>query len=248
MKHFILLLLVFVAFACTPPKGELILISKDSNNRIEQWLHKAQADIITREFYTIPSDSMDFFLVMADGVVIGGGEDIHPSIYGKEEYVEVCGEFDQFRDSIEMLMIHHALAKKIPLLGICRGHQILNATNGGTLIPDIPSFLPTEIIHNSSSDSAHIVLIEHDSWLYEATGKDSLWVNSRHHQCIDSMAPGFKAVAFSADGIVESIQIIDESDGGFAAGVQWHPEGLLDEPSMQLANYFLKKVTAEQYK
>lgn len=237
---FILFLFLLLIFSCSKEKHTFVLISKDSHSRIEQWLHKSDPNIITREFYSIPVDSMDFFLVKADGIVLGGGEDIHPSVYGKEEYVEVCGEFDLFRDSIEMLLIHHAMAKNIPLLGICRGHQMLNAANGGTLIPDIPSFLTSQIIHNSNSDSAHLVLVDRNSWLYKATGEDTLWVNSRHHQCVDELAPGFKIVAKATDGIVESIQITPSEKGGFVAGIQWHPEGLQDIQSMKLADYFLK--------
>lgn len=247
MKRLIVILICLWFFiSCTPNKEAFILISKDSSNRIEKWLHKANNAITTREFYSIPNDSMDYFLELADGVVIGGGEDISPLIYGKPEYEEVCGEHDLFRDSIEMVLIHYALSMKVPLLGICRGQQMINACNGGTLTPDIPSFLETQIVHNSKSDSAHVVIIDHDSWLFEATGRDTLWVNSRHHQCVNQLAPGFKSVAFAPDGIIESIQIINDKDGGFAAGVQWHPEGLLDIPSMQLATYFLKKIATKQ--
>ena len=246
MTRFYVLLLLLILAGCRQNHRLVILISKDSNNRIDQWLHKANANVMTREFYNIPTDSMDFFLEMANGIVIGGGEDIHPSIYGKEEYIEVCGTFDRFRDSIEMVLIDYALMTKTPLLGICRGHQIINAYKGGTLIPDIPGFLDTDIKHRSKSDSAHSIVIDRDSWLFEATHKDTLWVNSRHHQCVDRVAPGFKAVAFSPDGIVESIQIINASKGGFAAGIQWHPENLNNGSSKALARYFLKKVAIEQ--
>jgi len=240
----ILILTLLLIFGCSNEKQIIVLISKDSHSRIEKWLHKADPTIVTREFYSIPVDSMDYFLVKADGIVIGGGEDIHPSVYGKKEYVEVCGEFDLFRDSIEMVLIQHAMAKNIPLLGICRGHQMLNAANGGTLIPDIPSFLNSTIVHNSMSDSAHLVLVDRNSWLYEATGEDTLWVNSRHHQCVDELALGFRIVAKATDGIVESIQITPSEKGGFVAGIQWHPEGLLDIPSMQLADYFLEIISS----
>ncbi|MDA3928326.1 MAG: gamma-glutamyl-gamma-aminobutyrate hydrolase family protein [Prolixibacteraceae bacterium] len=149
---------------------------------------------------------MNFFLEHASAIVIGGGEDIHPSIYGKNEYVEVCGAFDLFRDSIEILLINYALYNKVPLPGICRGHQIMNALTGGTLIPDIPSFLETNIQHRSNSDSAHVILFSTNCYLNQLE-LDTLWVNSRHHQCVDQLSPKFNAIAFSPDNIVESIQI-----------------------------------------
>lgn len=246
MYKIILLFSVLLLVGCSKTPRSYILISKDSSHRIATWLQKANKKVETREFYSIPKDSMDYFLELADGIVIGGGEDIHPSIYGKEEYTEVCGSFDRFRDSIEMVLIDYALMAKVPLLGICRGNQIINAGNGGTLIPDIPGFLNTTINHRSKLDSAHFVVVQPNSWLSRATHQDTLWVNSRHHQCIDKVAPGFKPVAIAPDGIVESIQIINEESGAFAAGVQWHPEGLRDKASHQIAKYFLKKVAADK--
>lgn len=234
-----LLALVFLS-SCRQFETSFILISKDSSQRIENWLLKSDSTLHIREFYTIQTDSMDWFLDHAVGVVIGGGEDIHPSIYGKEEYVEVCGAFDLFRDSIEMVLINHALQNKVPLLGICRGHQIMNASQGGTLIPDIPTFTTTNINHRSQSDSAHYVLSLKGSWLDELD-LDTIWVNSRHHQCVSELSPLFSLAAFAPDGIIESLQISDTLIHPFAVGVQWHPEGLLDAPSMKIAEKFISE-------
>jgi len=244
MRLVIFFIALFSVVACSSPSESFILLSKDSSNRISNWLKKEDSSIVTREFYTLPIDSMDYFLERAKAIVIGGGEDVHPSVYGKEEYVEVCGAFDEFRDSIEMVLIKHALLNKKPLLGICRGHQIINAVNGGTLIPDIPSFSQTTINHRSDRDSAHVIICMKDSWL-SALNIDTLWVNSRHHQCIDELSPLFSPAAYSPDGIIESIQIADTLLHPFAVGVQWHPEGLHDKASAQIAKLFLNKINRE---
>ena len=128
-------------------------------------------------------------------------------------------------------------------MGICRGNQIINASSGGTLIPDIPSFIESAVDHNNKLDSAHIVIGLKGSWLSDI-GEDTLWVNSRHHQCVDEVSPLFSPAAYSPDGVIESIQIPDSLLHPFAVGIQWHPEGLLDSPSMKIANLFISKVLA----
>lgn len=243
MKYFNLVLIAIFFFGCERQSDSVILISKDSDQRIEKWFHQIDTTLNIREFYSIPSDSMNYFLNLASGIVIGGGEDIHPSIYGKEEFVEVCGAFDLFRDSIELVLINYAMKEKLPLLGICRGQQILNAANGGTLIPDIPSFLETKINHRSDSDSAHAVILTKNSCLQNVLNCDTIWVNSRHHQCVDKVAPGFIVSAISPDGVIESIELTDSLQNNFTVGVQWHPESLLDESSMKIARFFLTKVS-----
>ncbi len=245
MRWLIIALLMGVLLSCAKEQERLILVSKDSQRRIEKWLLQADSTLIIREFYTTPKDSMVYFLKKAFAIVLGGGEDIHPSIYGHQEYIEVCGEIDLFRDSIEQVLIRHAFAKKLPLLGICRGHQLLNAASGGTLIPDIPSFLVSKIDHRIQKDSAHVVYFPENSWLKIQLGYDSLWVNSRHHQCVDKIAPGFQVAATSADGVVESVQFADTLQYPFMVGVQWHPEGLLDAPSMRIAELFIRKIQFE---
>lgn len=242
MKILNTLLVIVLLWGCQPDDNVFILVSKDSHSSIEKWLHKADRSLEIREFYGIPTDSMDFYLSKADAIVLGGGEDVHPAMYRHEEYLPACEEMDLFRDSIEQVLIRYAFSHKLPLFGICRGEQILNAATGGTLTPDIPSFLHSTINHRAKSDSDHVVIFSQDSWLKSALQCDSIWVNSRHHQCVDTVAPGFVVAATSPDGIVESIRYADTLQQPFIAGVQWHPEGLLDEPSMKIARLFLSKI------
>jgi len=244
-KYFIFICIitgVFQTVFSIEKKGSLVLISKDYNGHIQKWMQDLAPELEMKIFINISRDSMEYYLQRAEGIIIGGGEDIYPALYGKPEYAEYCGPFDKFRDSMEITMIHYAAENKIPLLGICRGHQLLNVVNGGTLIPDIPTFYPeSNIIHRNNKDQAHRIEILPLTWLAPFCVKGSCYVNSRHHQCIDVLAPGFQVSARSFDGIIESIEYMD-SNHPFIKGVQWHPESLRDSLSIALGRAFIKSI------
>lgn len=245
LRPFILSLgvLALTLASCRNREPGLVLISKDSNARIEKWLSSLDRKTRFREFYYIPSDSMDYFLDRADGIVIGGGEDVNPQMYGEPGYTAFCGEIDDFRDSIETILIRYAIDHDIPLMGICRGQQIINVVAGGSLIPDLPAFRPGPVKHQSLSDSAHIIFMAPGSWLRELPGPDTVWVNSRHHQAIDSLAAIFQVAAAAPDGIIESIEIKAAADHPFAVAVQWHPESLPDPLSLEIGRRFMENIT-----
>lgn len=244
MHKYFLLLIAVILVSCKQPQKTFILISKDYDSRIELWLKKANNTIETRQFYGIPLDSMNYFLNRANGMVLGGGEDVNPLVYNKPEYDSICEGYDNFRDSIELLMIQYAMKNKTPIFGICRGLQILNVGNGGTLIPDIPTFYPESTLkHRIKTEYAHVAIANDDSWLDIQFHISEFQVNSRHHQSIDSIAPGFKVAAFAPDRVIESIQWTDTTTHPFAVAVQWHPEALNDTLSLQIATLFLQKVT-----
>jgi len=223
-------------------QAALILISKDYNSNINSWLKKIDPEITTKVFYTIPTDSMEYYLQHADGIVIGGGEDVNPLLYNKHEYDSLCDKPDNYRDSIEFLMINHAMKHNIPLLGICRGNQIMNVANGGTLIPDIPTFYPnSNISHRYKNDSAHYIIPAQGSWINKELTFDTIWVNSHHHQSVDAIAPNFKVAAYAPDSVVESIELRHGSLT-FIVGVQWHPESLNDNVSYQIGKLFINKI------
>ena len=238
-------MLIFFALigllACQQPSDKLILLSKDPSKSYTTWILSLDSTLRIREFYSIPRDSMNHFLRKCAGIIMTGGEDVNPELYGKPGYKDVCELPDNFRDSIEKVMILFAMTNKRPLLGICRGQQIINAVNGGTLIPDIPSSIPHSVIpHRSKSDSAHLVTALENSWM-DFPGESRIhWVNSRHHQSVDRVADGFKIAAMSADGIIESIEIDDSLQHPFVVCVQWHPEGLRDSLSGVLGHKFLE--------
>jgi putative glutamine amidotransferase len=159
------------------------------------------------------------------GILLSGGCDIHPSLYGRMEDLPFCRDIDPVRDSLELAIIELALMYKIPLLGICRGAQILNVAMKGSLIADIRAIIPESLNHSEKDkDAIHEVRINRDSALYRLTGLTSGNVNSSHHQSVNLIAPGFVATAFSADEVIEAIESNHHVEHPFCLAVQWHPE------------------------
>jgi putative glutamine amidotransferase len=166
-----------------------------------------------------------------DGLLLTGGEDVAPARYGQDPHPTVV-DVNPERDQLEVTLIGDARRVRMPILGICRGIQILNVACGGTLVQDIPSDVPGALEHSltvpphQSFSLAHEVWVEKDSLLSRLMrerlgGADTCEVNSRHHQAVGRPASGFVTSATAPDGVVEAIE-----DPGvpFCLGVQWHPE------------------------
>lgn len=168
--------------------------------------------------------SLEAILGSVQGLILSGGPDIHPRCYG-EEPLAALGEVDEALDRMEILAAKLALEMDLPLLGVCRGIQVLNVALGGTLFQDIASQVPDSICHTPKTDKAvntHTVRIEPGSRLRRIFGRREFWVNGKHHQAVKSLAPGLVAAARARDGIVEAVEFQEKR---FAIGVQWHPEG-----------------------
>jgi len=179
------------------------------------------------------------------GLVLTGGGDIHPSLYGNPDTEHHCQGIDSKRDELEFNMLEAALTCELPILAICRGLQVINVFLGGTLIPHLPA-LPDKIPHKEQQDVYHRVSINQDSQLFRLTGTNNEMVNSSHHQAIEKPGSGLKITAFSADGIAEAAELNDH-DRRLCLAVQWHPERMdIENPlSGALGKAFLKKVTGE---
>jgi len=163
-----------------------------------------------------------------DGLLLPGGGDMDPKFYGQER-IPACGEPNLLRDAAEPLLLRAFLAADKPVLGICRGIQVMNVVLGGTLYQDIKPF--EHVPHNDHWAKVHTVTVRRGTLLSRLLGQDTVLVNSQHHQAVDRVAPGFTLAALSEDGIVEAIE---KPDAGFCLGVQWHPEWLSDaDPAMQ---------------
>ncbi len=163
-----------------------------------------------------------------DGLLLPGGGDMDPKFYGQER-IPACGEPNLLRDAAEPLLLRAFLAADKPVLGICRGIQVMNAALGGDLYQDIKPF--EHLPHNDHWAKVHTVTVRRGTLLSRILGQDTVLVNSQHHQAVDRVAPGFTLAALSEDGIVEAIE---KPDAGFCLGVQWHPEWLSDaDPAMQ---------------
>ena len=171
---------------------------------------------------------IDAFLERVSGVVITGGAfDIAPSLYG-ETPREGLGPTKPARTAFEMALLKAALAKHIPVLGICGGMQLINVAFGGTLIQDLSRELPAAKSHEQKHDRSqpqHPVEVKEGTLAADAFGKGPLMVNSTHHQAVNAVGNGLVVSAVAADGVIEAIE---SRANGFVMGVQWHPELLVD--------------------
>jgi putative glutamine amidotransferase len=160
-----------------------------------------------------------------DGLILTGGPDVNPRFY-KEEPHQGLSDVDEAQDQMEMELTRQALAADVPVLGICRGLQVLNVAMGGTLYQDIALQVPKACNHAPRADRStvsHKVRIEPRTRLYGMLKRRSLWVNSKHHQAVKQPAHGLSISATATDGLIEAVEA---SDRTFAIAVQWHPEGL----------------------
>lgn len=169
-----------------------------------------------------------------DGILLSGGGDISPHLYGEEAHQSVWG-VDEDRDAVELALARWALAESKPLLAICRGIQVMNVAAGGNLYQDILSQVPQAIEHvyypgYPRNYIAHPVRLLPGSFLARIIGAGEIGVNSLHHQSARVVAPGLIKVAEAPDGVIEGLE---KPDHPFAIGVQWHPEELTDHTPMR---------------
>ncbi|NNC55403.1 MAG: type 1 glutamine amidotransferase [Pseudomonadales bacterium] len=154
------------------------------------------------------------------GVLIGGGDDIDPTHYGLTG--DAGAVYDAARDALEIEIIRNAIRCKVPVLGICRGAQLLNVVMGGNLHADIRP-LRKRTPNRNSLFPIKSAKLEGESRLAAVMAKEKLWINSLHHQAVDKPGDGLRAVAFDADGFLQAVEHTGEA---FLIGVQWHPEYL----------------------
>jgi putative glutamine amidotransferase len=161
-----------------------------------------------------------------DGLLLGGGCDVDPARYGRERRPEAGLTLDAHRDETDFAFLQRAVSDGVPVLGICRGIQVVNVALGGTLVQDLPSERPSKVVHQRSYREKarldHTVSIAPGTRLSEIARAREIEVNSRHHQAIDRLAGGLVASATSPDGVVEAV----EDRAGLITAVQWHPENL----------------------
>ncbi|MEA3511245.1 MAG: gamma-glutamyl-gamma-aminobutyrate hydrolase family protein [Actinomycetota bacterium] len=180
-----------------------------------------------------------------DGIVFTGGGDMDPGRYGEESHPEVR-KVNPARDEFEILLVHEAKERRLPVLAICRGLQVVTVALGGTLIQDIPSVIGSTdhgVIGDAVYEAHQPVTIDANSGIAKAVGETEIMVNSIHHQAVKDLAPGFRAVAWAGDGVIEGIQ--HEDDEWPLLAVQWHPEFLgdnCDETSHRLFEAFIESI------
>ena len=165
-----------------------------------------------------------------DGVLLSGGVDVDPVLYGQAAHPRL-GKVNRRRDDFELALTREALRRDVPILAICRGHQVLNVATGGTLVQDIPSLVGRAMEHDASGPRwrrAHAVEMRSPSRLRDILGQATLSVNSFHHQAVDRIGEGLVVTArCPEDGIVEGLEMPSRR---FAVAVQWHPESFWNRP------------------
>jgi putative glutamine amidotransferase len=177
----------------------------------------------------IEAADMPALLSRLQGVCLSGGPDLDPSAYHARAHDDL-GPVEPELDSFELELVRAADAAGLPVLGICRGCQVLNVARGGTLYQHVPDITDGLIHHRQTEPgrvSTHTVRVAPGSGLATIVGGGELEVNSFHHQAVDRVGRGLRPVAWAPDGLVEAIE---DPDGPLYLGVQWHAEGLIDRP------------------
>ncbi len=177
--------------------------------------------------YGATKDELEQLNLMIDGYLFTGGNDINPSLY-KAKRKDLCGHIDHIRDEMEKEAYLIAKRDDKAILGICRGIQMINVLEGGSLYQDLETEHPSKVIHRMNppyDKKAHSVYVFHDTPLRDLVNTDSLAVNSLHHQALRRIASSLKSMAVSEDGLVEAIY---HPKMKFLWAVQWHPEFMID--------------------
>ena len=222
--------LLFLSSCNEKPRNLTIAVSwingvKDSSNYIK-WLRKINpaADYVVMS--GLPADSVDLMFKNCSGLLLTGGEDVFPGRYGQEKDTARCGEINLMRDTLEFRLIKKAIKRKMPILGVCRGQQILNVALGGSLYVDIPTDIQTNIAHRCEDYTKcfHRVSVLPGNVLSQLSGVDGGVVTTNHHQAVNKVADGLKVMAVSEDGIIEALGWKIPEKNPFLITVQWHPE------------------------
>ena len=178
--------------------------------------------------YTESEETKARLISLCDGFCFTGGGDIHPNYYG-EQVKDACGKITDLRDTLELSLFRAALKTQKPILGICRGAQLVNVALGGTLYQDIPSEYETQLAHNQSEpkmEYSHSVSVVAGTPLAELVGEGEMRANSFHHQAAKRLGNGLLPMAYAPDGLVEAMYFPAYS---YLRAYQWHPERLCEK-------------------
>jgi putative glutamine amidotransferase len=218
----------------------------EKNTYYLEWL-KANEDI---EIIQLSAEDNNLQrLNHCDALVLSGGIDIYPEFYGSDvtDYPGAPGKFNEKRDAYEIAAFRLAQENKIPVLGICRGMQLINVIHGGTLIQNLENETLNQV-HTGNPDKSHIINIEEQTVLHEIIGAGKTEINSAHHQAIDKLGKGLLINARSDEGIVEGIERVNEPGKPFLLAIQWHPERMFrfhleNSPASQtIRNRFIEEI------
>ena len=222
------LLITFICLnilsACQKQEKITIILSKASSNYIK-WIE--DENVIILDAYTIKNT--DSILVVADGIILTGGEDINPLEYNDTSNIKVCGKINFSRDTLERKLFDFAFKNKLPLVGVCRGMQMMNVASGGSLYGDIPTEIGTTVVQRNNGEVMHEIALSCENIKYInlifPLLKDTFLVNSWHHQGLKDISQNLNVIARSYDGLPEAV-VMNDSVHPFMIAVQFHPERL----------------------
>ena len=224
----------------------------------KRWPVRKRFDYIKHEYYEAVAQAGGIPIILVnieppslleplweslDGLLITGGGDMHPSHFGQNPH-PMLGETTKRRDELELAVFKYFFERQKPIMGICRGHQVINIALGGTLHQDLSCLKKEVLTHVDSEQSGkvmHKVTVDKDSRLFKIVGASIIETNSSHHQVIDKLGRDLRAVAFASDGVIEAIE---HQSYPFLMGIQWHPEGIIEmDHSRKLFSALIEKST-----
>jgi putative glutamine amidotransferase len=217
---------------------------KPAFENYEKWVLRVRKDVgMVKLSYHLRNAAL---VKELDGLILTGGGDVHPGLYGKSDQIARTEEVNEMRDRFEFEVIEQALEADLPILGVCRGMQIMNVYLGGSLEIDLPSAGFRSHVIRDGIDHRHQLIPRPDTMLETICGAGPHRVNSVHHQAVERPGKGLMVAATSDDGVIEAMEWVLKDHMPFLLLVQWHPERLtdFDNPcSARIAEQFLKEVS-----
>ena len=213
----------------SPPDTLYIAFSKASGSDhyipYTKWIKHFDSTIVCVDMRNRTPEEAVKLLEKCSGLILTGGLDVDPARYGKAGDSSRC-DLDRKRDTLEFVLIKKAMELKMPVLGICRGEQILNVAMGGSLIVDIPADHDTLVYHQTKekTQTKHYVGLVPGTFLSRLCGIAGDTATSNHHQSVNKLADCFKVSAYAKDSIIEAYEWKFPQGKSFLIAVQWHPE------------------------